>query len=115
MDAVFATLCENDCELFGRLMRFIGDPLDELDTDHAMSNTATGLNPMLASYFGKVVGCLVSRRAPETTSFFTKNPKYLHLLVSKISSLAMAEVLLRLGTAVARFPNPSLPVSAAPL
>ena len=82
LDAVFATLCDNDCELFGRVVRFI--------------DTNEELNPMLCSYFGKVVGCVVSRRSQETTKFFQKNTKFLELLVKKIGSLAVAEVLLRL-------------------
>jgi serine/threonine-protein phosphatase 6 regulatory subunit 3 len=82
LDAVFATLCEDECELFGRIVRFI-------DTDDPLPS-------MLAGYFGKVVGCVVARRAPETTRFFQTNPKYLRLLVRKIQNLAVAEVLLRL-------------------
>ena len=82
LDAVFATLCEDECELFGRIVRFI-------DTDDPLPQ-------MLAGYFGKVVGCVVARRAPETTRFFQTNPKYLRLLVRKIQNLAVAEVLLRL-------------------
>ena len=79
---MFATLCEDECELFGRIVRFI-------DTDDPLPS-------MLAGYFGKVVGCVVARRAPETTRFFQTNPKYLRLLVRKIQNLAVAEVLLRL-------------------
>ena len=82
LDAVFATLCEDECELFGRIVRFI--------------DTNEPLRPMLAGYFGKVVGCVVARRAPETTRFFQTHPKYLRLLVRKIENLAVAEVLLRL-------------------
>ena len=82
LDAVLATLCEDECELFGRIVRFI--------------DTTEPLRPMLAGYFGKVVGCVVARKAPETTRFFQTHPKYLRLLVRKIQNLAVAEVLLRL-------------------
>ena len=82
LDAVFATLCEDECALFGRIVSFI-------DTDEP-------LHPTRAGYFGKVVGCVVARRAPETTRFFQNNPHVLRLLVRRIENLAVAEVLLRL-------------------
>ena len=82
LDAVFATLCEDECALFGRIVSFI-------DTDEP-------LHPTRAGYFGKVVGCVVARRAPETTRFFQSNPHVLRLLVRRIENLAVAEVLLRL-------------------
>jgi serine/threonine-protein phosphatase 6 regulatory subunit 3 len=82
LDAVFATLCEDECALFGRIVSFI-------DTDEP-------LHPTRAGYFGKVVGCVVARRAPETTRFFQNNPHVLRLLVGRIENLAVAEVLLRL-------------------
>ena len=79
---MFATLCEDECALFGRIVSFI-------DTDEP-------LHPTRAGYFGKVVGCVVARRAPETTRFFQNNPHVLRLLVRRIENLAVAEVLLRL-------------------
>lgn len=82
IDAVFSTLVENDCELFGKMLSFV-------DVDGP-------LNSMLASYFSKTVGCLVLRRQSECMAFLQREPKYLDRLVDHVRVLAVAEVLLRL-------------------
>ena len=60
IDAVFQTLVDDDCALFARVMSFLDPP--------------GPLNPMLASYFSKTVGCVVARRRAETTAFFQSRP-----------------------------------------
>ena len=82
IDAVFQTLVDDDCALFARVMSFLDPP--------------GPLNPMLASYFSKTVGCVVARRRAETTAFFQSRPEYVESLVDRVATLAVAEVLLRL-------------------
>ena len=73
---------DDDCALFARVMSFLDPP--------------GPLNPMLASYFSKTVGCVVARRRAETTAFFQSRPEYVDTLVDRVATLAVAEVLLRL-------------------
>jgi serine/threonine-protein phosphatase 6 regulatory subunit 3 len=82
IDAVFQALVDDDCALFARVMSFLDPP--------------GPLNPMLASYFSKTVGCVVARRRSETTAFFQSRPEYVDKLVDRVATLAVAEVLLRL-------------------
>ena len=63
IDAVFQTLVDDDCALFARVMSFLDPP--------------GPLNPMLASYFSKTVGCVVARRRAETTAFSNRDPTWI--------------------------------------
>ena len=61
-----------------------------------LQSSALALDPMLATYFSKTAGCVISRRRQDATRFFQTNPAYLDKLVDRVGTLAVAEVLLRL-------------------
>ena len=54
------------------------------------------LNSTLAGYFGRVVGCLLVKRAPDTHKWLAAHPTVLPALVRHVDTTSTVEVILRL-------------------
>uniref|UniRef100_A0A6I8PE55 Protein phosphatase 6 regulatory subunit 1 n=1 Tax=Ornithorhynchus anatinus TaxID=9258 RepID=A0A6I8PE55_ORNAN len=58
------------------------------------------LNPLLASFFSKVMGVLINRKADQIVSFLQKKDDFVPLLLRHIGTSAIMDLLLRLLTCV---------------
>lgn len=82
---------------------------DALGADEALLNRLYGflqsgdsLNPLLASFFSKVMGVLISRKTDQLVSFLRKKDDFVDLLLQHIGTSAIMDLLLRLLTCVER-------------
>ncbi|XP_058876877.1 serine/threonine-protein phosphatase 6 regulatory subunit 1-like isoform X2 [Acipenser ruthenus] len=74
--------------------------LDRLYCFLQPSGGATPLNPLLASFFSRVMGLLISRKSEQIISFLRRRDGFLSLLLSHIGTSAIMDLLLRLLTCV---------------
>ncbi|XP_055001956.1 serine/threonine-protein phosphatase 6 regulatory subunit 1 isoform X2 [Sorex araneus] len=82
---------------------------DALGADEALLNRLYGflqssdnLNPLLASFFSKVMGTLINRKTDQLVSFLRKKDDFVDLLLQHIGTSAIMDLLLRLLTCVER-------------
>ncbi|XP_060031800.1 serine/threonine-protein phosphatase 6 regulatory subunit 1 isoform X3 [Erinaceus europaeus] len=82
---------------------------DALGADEALLNRLYGflqssgtLNPLLASFFSKVMGILINRKTDQLVSFLRKKDDFVDLLLQHIGTSAIMDLLLRLLTCVER-------------
>ncbi|XP_069047875.1 serine/threonine-protein phosphatase 6 regulatory subunit 1-like [Lepisosteus oculatus] len=61
---------------------------------------ASGLNPLLASFFSRVMGLLISRKTERIVSFLRQKEGFIDLLLRHIGTSAIMDLLLRLLTCV---------------
>ncbi|XP_069314301.1 serine/threonine-protein phosphatase 6 regulatory subunit 1 [Eulemur rufifrons] len=80
---------------------------DALGADESLLNRLYGflqssgsLNPLLASFFSKVMGILINRKTDELVSFLRKKDDFVDLLLQHIGTSAIMDLLLRLLTCV---------------
>ncbi|XP_041093565.1 serine/threonine-protein phosphatase 6 regulatory subunit 1-like [Polyodon spathula] len=74
--------------------------LDRLYCFLQPSGGAGPLNPLLASFFSRVMGLLISRKSEQIISFLRRRDQFLSLLLSHIGTSAIMDLLLRLITCV---------------
>ncbi|XP_014649910.1 PREDICTED: serine/threonine-protein phosphatase 6 regulatory subunit 1 isoform X3 [Ceratotherium simum simum] len=82
---------------------------DALGADEALLSRLYGflqssgsLNPLLASFFSKVMGVLINRKTDQLVSFLRKKDDFVDLLLQHIGTSAIMDLLLRLLTCVER-------------
>uniref|UniRef100_A0A8C0KWB2 Protein phosphatase 6 regulatory subunit 1 n=1 Tax=Canis lupus dingo TaxID=286419 RepID=A0A8C0KWB2_CANLU len=82
---------------------------DALGADESLLNRLYGflqssgsLNPLLASFFSKVMGILINRKTDQLVSFLRKKDDFVDLLLQHIGTSAIMDLLLRLLTCVER-------------
>lgn len=82
---------------------------DALGADESLLNRLYGflqssnsLNPLLASFFSKVMGILINRKTDQLVSFLRKKDDFVDLLLRHIGTSAIMDLLLRLLTCVER-------------
>lgn len=82
---------------------------DALGADESLLNRLYGflqssgcLNPLLASFFSKVMGILINRKTDQLVSFLRKKEDFVDLLLQHIGTSAIMDLLLRLLTCVER-------------
>ncbi|XP_027628391.1 serine/threonine-protein phosphatase 6 regulatory subunit 1 isoform X1 [Tupaia chinensis] len=82
---------------------------DALGADESLLNRLYGflqssgsLNPLLASFFSKVMGILINRKTDQLVSFLRKKEDFVDLLLQHIGTSAVMDLLLRLLTCVER-------------
>lgn len=82
---------------------------DALGADESLLNRLYGflqssgcLNPLLASFFSKVMGILINRKTDQLVSFLRKKEDFVDLLLRHIGTSAIMDLLLRLLTCVER-------------
>uniref|UniRef100_A0A1A7XHZ9 Protein phosphatase 6, regulatory subunit 2b n=1 Tax=Iconisemion striatum TaxID=60296 RepID=A0A1A7XHZ9_9TELE len=92
------------CELLTCDVGVINDKLgnDEtlLETLYAFLEQPSPLNPLLASFFSKTIGNLITRKTEQVISFLRKKDGFLSLVLKHINTSAMMDVLLRLISCV---------------
>lgn len=82
---------------------------DALGADESLLNrlygflqSSSSLNPLLASFFSKVMGVLINRKTDQLVSFLRKKDDFVDLLLRHIGTSAIMDLLLRLLTCVER-------------
>uniref|UniRef100_A0A8D0GCQ0 Protein phosphatase 6 regulatory subunit 1 n=1 Tax=Sphenodon punctatus TaxID=8508 RepID=A0A8D0GCQ0_SPHPU len=65
-----------------------------------LQSGGVGLNPLLASFFSKVMGILINRKTDQIVSFLRKKEDFVNLLLCHIGTSAIMDLLLRLLTCV---------------
>lgn len=92
------------CEILTADVSQITDALGE---DETLLNklynfllTDNTLNPLLASFFSKVMGILINRKTEQIVSFLRKKDDFVGLLLKHIGTSAIMDLLLRLLTCV---------------
>ncbi|XP_045435680.1 serine/threonine-protein phosphatase 6 regulatory subunit 1 isoform X8 [Pipistrellus kuhlii] len=82
---------------------------DALGADESLLNRLYGflqssgcLNPLLASFFSKVMGILINRKTDQLVSFLRKKEDFVDLLLQHLGTSAIMDLLLRLLTCVER-------------
>uniref|UniRef100_A0AAQ4P5W2 Protein phosphatase 6 regulatory subunit 2 n=1 Tax=Gasterosteus aculeatus aculeatus TaxID=481459 RepID=A0AAQ4P5W2_GASAC len=92
------------CELLTCDVGVINDKLgnDEplLETLYAFLEQPSPLNPLLASFFSKTIGNLITRKTEQVISFLRRKEGFLLLVLKHIDTSAMMDVLLRLISCV---------------
>uniref|UniRef100_A0A8C6VQ28 Protein phosphatase 6 regulatory subunit 2 n=1 Tax=Nothobranchius furzeri TaxID=105023 RepID=A0A8C6VQ28_NOTFU len=92
------------CELLTCDVGVINDKLgnDEtlLETLYAFLEQPSPLNPLLASFFSKTIGNLITRKTEQVINFLRKKEGFLALVLKHIDTSAMMDVLLRLISCV---------------
>uniref|UniRef100_A0A1A8HID2 Protein phosphatase 6, regulatory subunit 2b n=1 Tax=Nothobranchius korthausae TaxID=1143690 RepID=A0A1A8HID2_9TELE len=92
------------CELLTCDVGVINDKLgnDEtlLETLYAFLEQPSPLNPLLASFFSKTIGNLITRKTEQVINFLRKKEEFLALVLKHIDTSAMMDVLLRLISCV---------------
>ncbi|XP_036601772.1 serine/threonine-protein phosphatase 6 regulatory subunit 1 isoform X2 [Trichosurus vulpecula] len=96
------------CEILTSDIPQINDALGE---DEALLGRLYGflqnrapLNPLLASFFSKVMGILINRKTDQIVSFLRKKADFVPLLLHHIGTSAIMDLLLRLLTCVEQPP-----------
>ncbi|XP_057567095.1 serine/threonine-protein phosphatase 6 regulatory subunit 1 isoform X5 [Hippopotamus amphibius kiboko] len=94
------------CEILTSDVPQINDALgaDEslLHRLYGFLQSSGSLNPLLASFFSKVMGVLINRKTDELVSFLRKKDDFVDLLLQHIGTSAIMDLLLRLLTCVER-------------
>ncbi|XP_075046181.1 serine/threonine-protein phosphatase 6 regulatory subunit 1 isoform X2 [Mixophyes fleayi] len=92
------------CEILTADVTQINDALGE---DEALLKRLYGflqndedLNPLLASFFSKVMGILINRKTEQIVAFLQKKEDFVNLLLRHIGTSAIMDLLLRLLTCV---------------
>lgn len=92
------------CELLTCDVGVINDKLGNeeplLETLYAFLEQPSPLNPLLASFFSKTIGNLITRKTEQVLSFLRKKEGFLSLVLKHIDTSAMMDVLLRLISCV---------------
>ncbi|XP_030586521.1 serine/threonine-protein phosphatase 6 regulatory subunit 2-like isoform X2 [Archocentrus centrarchus] len=92
------------CELLTSDVGVINDKLGNeeplLDSLYAFLEQPSPLNPLLASFFSKTIGNLITRKTEQVISFLQKKDGFLSLVLKHIDTSAMMDVLLRLISCV---------------
>uniref|UniRef100_H2ZW30 Protein phosphatase 6 regulatory subunit 1 n=1 Tax=Latimeria chalumnae TaxID=7897 RepID=H2ZW30_LATCH len=92
------------CEILTADVTQINDALGE---DESLLNRLYGflqiddvLNPLLSSFFSKVLGILINRKTEQIVAFLRKKDNFVDLLLKHIGTSAIMDLLLRLLTCV---------------
>ncbi|KAG7216097.1 hypothetical protein INR49_007849 [Caranx melampygus] len=92
------------CELLTCDVGVINDKLGNeeplLETLYAFLEQPSPLNPLLASFFSKTIGNLITRKTEQVISFLRRKEGFLSLVLKHIDTSAMMDVLLRLISCV---------------
>ncbi|XP_070827575.1 serine/threonine-protein phosphatase 6 regulatory subunit 2 isoform X1 [Chaetodon trifascialis] len=92
------------CELLTSDVGVINDKLGNeeplLETLYAFLEQPSPLNPLLASFFSKTIGNLITRKTEQVLSFLRRKEGFLSLVLKHIDTSAMMDVLLRLISCV---------------
>ncbi|XP_076588645.1 serine/threonine-protein phosphatase 6 regulatory subunit 2 isoform X2 [Chaetodon auriga] len=92
------------CELLTSDVGVINDKLGNeeplLETLYAFLEQPSPLNPLLASFFSKTIGNLITRKTEQVLSFLRRKEGFLYLVLKHIDTSAMMDVLLRLISCV---------------
>ncbi|KAM3609237.1 uncharacterized protein V6R79_011613 [Siganus canaliculatus] len=92
------------CELLTCDVGVINDKLGNeeplLETLYAFLEQPSPLNPLLASFFSKTIGNLITRKTEQVLSFLRQKEGFLSLVLKHIDTSAMMDVLLRLISCV---------------
>ncbi|XP_072241829.1 serine/threonine-protein phosphatase 6 regulatory subunit 2 isoform X1 [Leuresthes tenuis] len=92
------------CELLTCDVGVINDKLGSeeplLETLYAFLEQPSPLNPLLASFFSKTIGNLITRKTEQVISFLRGKEGFLSLVLKHIDTSAMMDVLLRLISCV---------------
>ncbi|XP_051846027.1 serine/threonine-protein phosphatase 6 regulatory subunit 1 isoform X3 [Antechinus flavipes] len=96
------------CEILTSDVPQINDALAEdealLDRLYGFLQNRDPLNPLLASFFSKVMGILINRKTDQIVSFLRKKADFVSLLLHHIGTSAIMDLLLRLLTCVEQPP-----------
>ncbi|XP_075885027.1 serine/threonine-protein phosphatase 6 regulatory subunit 2 isoform X4 [Nelusetta ayraudi] len=92
------------CELLTCDVGVINDKLGNeeplLETLYAFLEQPSPLNPLLASFFSKTIGNLITRKTEQVLGFLRRKEGFLSLVLKHIDTSAMMDVLLRLISCV---------------
>ncbi|XP_044303743.1 serine/threonine-protein phosphatase 6 regulatory subunit 1 isoform X2 [Varanus komodoensis] len=92
------------CEILTSDITQINDALGEdeslLRRLYSFLQTGGILNPLLASFFSKVMGILINRKTDQIVAFLRKKDDFVNLLLRHIGTSAIMDLLLRLLTCV---------------
>ncbi|XP_029440073.1 serine/threonine-protein phosphatase 6 regulatory subunit 1 isoform X2 [Rhinatrema bivittatum] len=92
------------CEILTADVSQINDALGEdealLKRLYGFLQRQDGLNPLLASFFSKVMGILINRKTEQIVTFLRKKDDFVSLLLQHIGTSAIMDLLLRLLTCV---------------
>ncbi|XP_015276250.1 PREDICTED: serine/threonine-protein phosphatase 6 regulatory subunit 1 [Gekko japonicus] len=92
------------CEILTSDVTQINDALGEdeslLRRLYSFLQTGSILNPLLASFFSKVMGILINRKTDQIVAFLRKKDDFVNLLLCHIGTSAIMDLLLRLLTCV---------------
>ncbi|KAM8750620.1 serine/threonine-protein phosphatase 6 regulatory subunit 2 isoform 2-T3 [Acanthopagrus schlegelii] len=92
------------CELLTCDVGVINDKLGNeeplLETLYSFLEQPSPLNPLLASFFSKTIGNLITRKTEQVLSFLRRKEGFLSLVLKHIDTSAMMDVLLRLISCV---------------
>lgn len=92
------------CELLTCDVGVINDKLGNeeplLETLYTFLEQPSPLNPLLASFFSKTIGNLITRKTEQVLSFLRRKEGFLSLVLKHIDTSAMMDVLLRLISCV---------------
>nr|XP_056719994.1 serine/threonine-protein phosphatase 6 regulatory subunit 1 [Euleptes europaea] len=92
------------CEILTSDVTQINDALGEdeslLRRLYSFLQTGGILNPLLASFFSKVMGILINRKTDQIVAFLRKKDDFVNLLLRHIGTSAIMDLLLRLLTCV---------------
>ncbi|XP_037623397.1 serine/threonine-protein phosphatase 6 regulatory subunit 2 isoform X3 [Sebastes umbrosus] len=92
------------CELLTCDVGVINDKLGNeeplLENLYAFLEQPSPLNPLLASFFSKTIGNLITRKTEQVISFLRRKEGFLSLVLKHIDTSAMMDVLLRLISCV---------------
>ncbi|GCB61130.1 hypothetical protein scyTo_0014285 [Scyliorhinus torazame] len=78
----------------------LGDEESLLSRLYAFLQNDNVLNPLLASFFSKVMGILINRKSEQIVDFLRKKDDFVSLLLKHIGTSAIMDLLLRLLTCV---------------
>uniref|UniRef100_A0A674N979 Protein phosphatase 6 regulatory subunit 2 n=1 Tax=Takifugu rubripes TaxID=31033 RepID=A0A674N979_TAKRU len=92
------------CELLtcdvGDINDKLGNEEPLLESLYAFLEQPSPLNPLLASFFSKTIGNLITRKTEQVLSFLRRKEGFLSLVLKHIDTSAMMDVLLRLISCV---------------
>lgn len=92
------------CEILTADVTQINDSLGEdeslLKRLYSFLQNEDDLNPLLASFFSKVMGILINRKTEQIIAFLRKKDDFVNLLLRHIGTSAIMDLLLRLLTCV---------------
>ncbi|CAF0926140.1 unnamed protein product [Brachionus calyciflorus] len=80
--------------------------LDKLYSFLANNNQQT-VNPLMASYFAKIMGCLINRKTDQFLTYIQKKQDFLKHFLQNINTSAITDILLRLLTTIDSFESRS--------